>query len=578
MKSLWTAFSNADVHAIRPSMHDIASSGFPRDAHELSIRYMVWRRATLWLGTPCIAIAAVSFGIRAMSDGLAGRQSVMLYVGIGARILGLGAVCEATRQWAHLRLSRMMLRVFAGTSLLVAVAVAAWFPEGKEESSECVEAYVQFASSAPTPDTLCTMKADMWVATVLTAMKESGAYFNSSSLASLIDLQNSASEILEEDRRGVMSMAITLVPTMFGFSYGIISAARTLQATLEYSTLAGMIGSVSCASGVPWMMVGLGAFRHSMADVYSLSGLFCATLALLLAGFPSKAILHPMQREDASRALRWQHMGSFLFLVASSVLFFLWVNVHDDFRAPVVAPAADLLNPISLVWVVLAAMLEFVGTSLAIKVLFCDIFLEILGKSEMRLFPPAMHGIIKAALEKRRQRRPLELPYRIIESRMSFADTLCDLQNHVSATQQYKDAQLGHRVAIGVGREHCLRKFFDMIDDDHSGTLSLDEIQEALSESPTSLCYRSGLSQVFLSRLLESMQEAMQDENYVEWTFEDLKRHSKVSKYVVVDGTVSSAPLEDGGVLTPAALSSTHASPPSAPPLQDSSATTATYL
>ena len=117
-----------------------------------------------------------------------------------------------------------------------------------------------------------------------------------------------------------------------------------------------------------------------------------------------------------------------------------------------------------------------------------------------------------------------------------------------------------------------------MIDDDHSGTLSLDEIQEALSESPTSLCYRSGLSQVFLSRLLESMQEAMQDENYVEWTFEDLKRHSKVSKYVVVDGTVSSAPLEDGGVLTPAALSSTHASPPSAPPLQDSSATTATYL
>ena len=35
----------------------------------------------------------------------------------------------------------------------------------------------------------------------------------------------------------------------------------------------------------------------------------------------------------------------------------------------------------------------------------------------------------------------------------------------------------GVRVAIGVGGEQCLQKFFDIIDADGSGALSLEEIR-----------------------------------------------------------------------------------------------------
>ena len=136
----------------------------------------------------------------------------------------------------------------------------------------------QYVSSAPEPDRLCALsRPEEWAPTLLRAAAKSGAYFNSSSsslctrrclsgaaLASVVDLQNAAAEVLaaeiDSDRRRLMGMAIAICPTLLGFSYGTMSAAYTLQATVQFSSLVGMMGSLCIGAALPWLIAALGAF------------------------------------------------------------------------------------------------------------------------------------------------------------------------------------------------------------------------------------------------------------------------------------------------------------------------------
>ena len=146
-----------------------------------------------------------------------------------------------------------------------------------------------------------------------------------------------------------------------------------------------------------------------MADAFSVGASVCVVISVALVGLPSMAsIMRPLPRTTAGLAQRWRRAVSALLLTAGTVLFVFWVKQQlSDARHGARCGSAE---PLELTWLVLTAVLEFVGTSMAMKVSFCDLFLHILERVKCAYCPLPSMGRQVCDREET-PIRPLELAY-----------------------------------------------------------------------------------------------------------------------------------------------------------------------